>query len=175
MNSKILSKLGIDPGIILIILLALIIILFIIVFVLIIKLKKRNREIDIFLSGKTAADMEHIILERFSEMDAVKNNSRRLTKEHKEIQQTLSSCIAKVGLTKYNAFEGMGGNLSFALALMDSKNNGVILNCMHSREGCFGYAKEIIRGETYVALSEEEKDAIEKAKTVEEEIAEMMQ
>ena len=105
-------------------------------------------------------------------MDAVKNNSKRLTKEHKEIQSHLSSCVSKIGLVKYNAFDGMGGNLSFALALLDMDNDGVVLNCMHTREGCFNYAKEIIGGEAYVALSEEEKEAIERAKTLEEEIAE---
>lgn len=105
-------------------------------------------------------------------MDAVKNNSKRLTKEHKEIQSHLSSCVSKIGLIKYNAFEDMGGNLSFALAIMDSDNNGVVLNSMHTREGCFNYAKEIIGGESYVVLSEEEKEAIEKAKTLEDEIAE---
>ena len=57
-------------------------------------------------------------------------------------------------------------------ALLDTENNGVVLNCMHTREGCFNYAKEIIGGEAYVALSEEEKEAIERAKTLEDEIAE---
>lgn len=175
MNSTILDKLPIDPGIILIILLVLIIILFVIVFYLMANIKQRNKEIRRLLSGKSAADFEDIILERFAEMDAVKNNSKRLTKEHKELQESLSTCISKIGLMKYDAFEGMGGNLSFALALMDSKNNGVVLNCMHSREGCFAYAKEIIRGEAYVALSEEEKEAIDRAKTVEEEIAEILE
>ena len=108
-------------------------------------------------------------------MDAVKNNSRRLTKEHKEIQEYLGNCISKVALVKYDAFEGMGGSLSFALALLDSDNNGVVLNCMHSREGCFNYAKEIIKGESYVALSEEEKEAIERAKTLDEEISEIIE
>jgi cell division protein FtsB len=173
MNSKILDKIGIDPAFILIALLILIIILFVLIFYLIANIRKRNRDIARLLSGKTAGDMEDIILERFAEMDAVKNNSKRVTKEHKEIQEYLSNCVSKIGLVKYDAFEGMGGSLSFALALMDSNNNGVVLNCMHSREGCFAYAKEIIRGESYVALSDEEKEAIERAKTVEEELEDM--
>jgi hypothetical protein len=125
------------------------------------------------LSGTTGVDLEEIILKRFSDIDAVKNNSIRLTKEHKELQSDLAASIKKVGLVKYDAFEGMGGSLSFALALLDTNNNGVVLNCMHSREGCFAYAKEIIRGESYVALSDEEKEAIERTKTLEEEIAEI--
>lgn len=173
MNSSILDKIEIDPAIILIVLLILIIILFVLVFYLLSNVKERNKEIHRLLSGTSGADLEEIIMKRFSEIDTVKNNSIRLTKEHKEMKEDVASSIKKVGLVKYDAFEGMGGSLSFALVLLDSNNNGVVLNCMHSREGCFAYAKELIHGEAYVALSEEEKEAIERAKTVEEEIAEL--
>ncbi len=175
MESKILERIGIDPAIILIALFVLVIILFVLVFYLMANIRKKNKDLSRLLSGTTAGDLEDIILKRFAEMDSVKNNSKRLTKEHKELQQTLSTCINKVGLVKYDAFEGMGGSLSFALALMDSKSNGVVLNCMHSREGCFAYAKEIIRGESYVVLSDEEKEAIDRAKTLDEEIAEIIE
>ena len=106
MNSSLLDKIGIDPAIILIILLVLVIVLFGLVFYLMANIKKRNKDIKRLLSGKTAGDMEEIILDRFAEMDAVKNNSKRLTKEHKEIQETLAACISKIGLVKYDAFEG---------------------------------------------------------------------
>ena len=64
----------------------------------------------------------------------------------------------------------MAGKLSFVIALLNEDNSGFVFNSMHSREGCFNYAKEIIKGESYIPLSDEEKEAIEKAKTVEEEI-----
>ena len=67
----------------------------------------------------------------------------------------------------------MAGKLSFALALLNQDNTGVVINAMHSREGCFTYAKEIIKGESYIVLSEEEKEALNQAKTVEDEIKEM--
>lgn len=171
MESSILQNLEFDPAYILIGMFVLIVILFVLVFVLYGNIKSRNKQIKRLLSGTQAGDLEDIIMKRFAEMDAVKNNSKRLTKEHKEIQSHLSSCVSKIGLVKYNAFEGMGGNLSFALALLDSDNDGVVLNCMHTREGCFNYAKEIIKGDAYVVLSEEEKEAINRAKTLEEEIA----
>ena len=158
MESSILQKIGIDPAYILIGMLVLIIALFVLLFLMMGNIKNRNKQIKRLLSGTQAGDLEDIIMKRFAEMDAVKNNSKRLTKEHKEIQSHLSSCVSKIGLVKYNAFDGMGGNLSFALALMDNDNNGVVLNSMHTREGCFNYAKEIIGGESYVALSEEEKE-----------------
>ena len=54
----------------------------------------------------------------------------------------------------------MGGKLSFALALLDKNNNGFVLNAMHSREGCYTYIKEIVNGESYIVLAEEEKNAL---------------
>ena len=66
-------------------------------------------------------------------------------------------------MVKYDAFNEMGGKLSFALAFLDNNNNGWIMNAMHSREGCFTYAKEIVKGESYVELAEEEAEALDRA------------
>ena len=57
----------------------------------------------------------------------------------------------------------MGGKLSFAIAMLDNRDNGWIINAMHSREGCYTYVKEIVKGESYVELSEEEAEALDKA------------
>ena len=57
----------------------------------------------------------------------------------------------------------MGGKLSFALSMLDKENTGFVINAMHSREGCYTYIKEIIKGESYIQLGEEEKEAVDKA------------
>ena len=59
----------------------------------------------------------------------------------------------------------MGGKLSFALALLDNNDTGFVINAMHSREGCYTYIKEIIKGESYIVLGDEEKEAVEIAKS----------
>ena len=59
--------------------------------------------------------------------------------------------------------DDVGGKLSFALALLDQDNSGVILNAVHSRDNCFLYLKEIVKGESYVMLSQEELEALRKA------------
>ena len=129
-----------------------------------------TRKYRTLMSGKKGADLEKVIRYRFKEMDKVKANAKRVTREHKEIKAHLTNCISKTALVKYDAFEQMSGKLSFVIALLNDQHSGIILNAMHSREGCFTYAKEIIKGESYIPLSEEEKEALEKAKTVEEEI-----
>lgn len=150
-----------------------IILLIILVFIIIYKMNIISRKYSALMSGKKGADLEKVIRIRFKEMNQVKANAKRVTKEHKDIKKHLSSCVNKTGLVKYDAFNEMAGKLSFVIALLNDDNSGIILNAMHSREGCFTYAKEIIKGESYIPLSDEEKEALEKAKTVEEEIDEL--
>ena len=167
------SVFGINLHIVIAVLLILIIILFIFLFSCLKEIRRMNSKYSSIMSGKKGQDLEKIIFTRFKEMDAVKANAKRITKEHKQIKNHMSSCYCKIGLVKYDAFDEMAGKLSFALALLNQDNTGVVINAMHSREGCFTYAKEIIKGESYIVLSEEEKEALNQAKTVEEEIKEM--
>jgi hypothetical protein len=66
----------------------------------------------------------------------------------------------KIGLVKYDAFNEMGGKLSFSVCLLNEKDDGFIINAMHSREGCYTYIKEIIDGNSIIVLSKEEEDAL---------------
>ena len=81
----------------------------------------------------------------------------------KELNNDIAGCIQKVGIVRYTAFEKVGSDLSFALALLDEKNNGVVLNGIYSQEMSNIYAKPIEQGESKYTLSEEEKEAVEKA------------
>ena len=88
----------------------------------------------------------------------------RLERKYKMfIKHHLESMFSKYGVEKYDAFDDVGGKLSFALALLDQDNSGVILNAVHSRDNCFLYLKEIVKGESYVMLSQEELEALRKA------------
>ena len=69
----------------------------------------------------------------------------------------------KYGLIKYDAFQEMGGKLSFSLAMLNEKNDGFVLNAVHSREGCYTYVKEIIDGNSIIMLAEEEQQALDAA------------
>ena len=67
---------------------------------------------------------------------------------------------------KYDAFKEIGGKLSFVLVLLTADNDGFLINSMHStNEGCYTYTKEIVNGEAFVILSEEEQQALEEGKT----------
>lgn len=76
------------------------------------------------------------------------------------------SAFQKVGIVKYDAFNQMGGQLSFSLALLDENDNGFILNSVHSSEGCYSYTKEIKEGLCEISLGDEEKKALDIAMNI---------
>ncbi len=78
----------------------------------------------------------------------------------RELYSKFESSFQKVGIVKYDAFNQMGGNLSFSIALLDENNNGFILNSVHSVEGCYTYTKEVKNGSCKISLGEEEEKAL---------------
>lgn len=163
MENSILGKLGFDPIFIVAGLFLLIIVLFILIIVLKGKMKNLEARYEDFMRGKTGESLESIILMRFDEIDKLKKSDVKKTKALNDIIENLDMTYQKIGIIKYDAFNEMGGNLSFALALLTKENDGFIINAMHSREGCYTYVKEIVKGESYIALAEEEQQALEEA------------
>lgn len=127
------------------------------------KLKKLTRNYKDFMRGKDAESLEDTMLSRFAEIDELKRATRDNRRKIDDINENLMLTYQKVGIVKYDAFNEMGGKLSFALALLDKNNNGFVINSMHNRECCYTYIKEIIDGKSYIALGTEEKQAVDKA------------
>ena len=128
-----------------------------------VKIKKMKLTYTSFMSGKDGKSLEEVILKRFKEVDELKKEDAAKKVQLDDINESLRYAFSKMGMVKYDAFNEMGGKLSFALALLDNRNNGFLINAMHSREGCYTYIKEIVRGESYIELAEEEAQSLEKA------------
>lgn len=163
MESKILAKLGIDPAFIFLFMLILIVVLFVLYVNVSLKYDRLKNSYASFMRGKDGKNLEESILTKFSELDGIAKIIKQNRADVKEMYRRTEHCIQKCGIVKYDAFNEMGGKLSFALALLDSDNTGWIMNAMHSREGCYTYLKEILKGESYVELSEEEAEALDRA------------
>ena len=160
----IFERAGIDAGYVILGLLAvdlILIILFLLLFVQHSKMKKRYQT---FLQGESGNNLEKSILKKFSEIDRLSRENEVLMADVKKNHEDIQMAFQKVGLVKYDAFHEMGGRLSFSLCLLDNEDNGFLIIAMHTREGCYTYSKEIIKGESYVVLAEEEKHALEQAK-----------
>ena len=163
MESKILSTIGIDPGIIFIVMFILIIVLFVLLFSVWMNYNRLKNSYNTFMKGKDGKTLESSFKEKFDEVEGVLRITKQNRQDIKEMSRILKRNFHKFGIVKYDAFNEMGGKLSFAIAMLDGNNSGWVLNAMHSREGCYTYVKEIVKGESYVELSEEEAVALDKA------------
>lgn len=155
--------LGIDSDYVIVGLAALVLILFIVTIVNIVQMSKLKKKYKKFMSGKDARTLEDVLKERLDEIDDLVASNKANKKNIEDIFSTLRFTFQKLGLVKYDAFNEMGGKLSFSLAMLNERNDGYIINAMHSREGCYTYIKEIIDGNSIIALSGEEKEALEMA------------
>ena len=115
------------------------------------------------MKGKRGENLEGVIFKITEEIKKLKFEDKENKDAIRVINKNLRAAYQKFGVVKYNAFKGMGGNLSFAFAMLDYTNTGYILNSVHSREGCFVYVKVVDRGQTEVLLGAEEKEALEQA------------
>ena len=155
--------LGIDSDYILLGLAGLSLLLFIIILINAISMHKLKKKYKMFMDGKNAKTLEETIMNRMDQIEYLISSNQKNENDIKVIFQNMKNVFQRVGLVKYDAFEEMGGKLSFSLALLNEVNDGFIINAMHSREGCYTYIKEIIDGNSVIALADEEKEALEMA------------
>lgn len=163
MVSDFLNSYGIDPSYLIIFLFAVQIIFFILMIRVNMKYNRLKASYSSFMKGKDGKNLEESILKRFSEIDEIIENVKKNTDDISTINKQIKDHYQKIGIVKYDAFHEMGGNLSFALTMLDENNNGWIMNAMHSREGCYTYIKEVVKGESYIELAEEEAESLERA------------
>lgn len=171
MNNSFLSGLGlgnIDIGIVILILCILIVILLILNIANICSINKLKKKYNKFMTGKTAKSLENEIVALFEDNKFIKSSIDKNKKDIRTLYHNMESTFQKIGIIKYDAFNQMGGKLSFCLALLDENNNGFIMNSVHSAEGCYSYSKEIINGESSISLGEEERQALNKAMNISE-------
>ena len=161
--SGIFASLGIDSGIIIIILLILTVYLLIRNVNSNMRLSRLERRYKVFMKGSDAQSLEKVFVRKFAQIDRLYEAKDQHDHELLFIKKNLDKMFSKYGVEKYDAFDDVGGKLSFALALLDKDNTGLILNAVHSRDNCFLYLKEIVKGESYVMLSQEEVEALRKA------------
>jgi len=162
MNS-ILDTIGIDPGILIMVLIVVTLGLMIITLNLLISVNRLKRKYSIFMRGQDAQSLERVFTNKIKEIDRLTSSNDMQVNEIRNINQIMDKTLTKHGVVKYDAFDDVGGKLSFVLSMLDKEDTGIILNVIHSRDNCFLYIKEIVKGESYVMLSEEEQVALERA------------
>ena len=163
MQSNILNSLGIDPGFLVIAMMGIMIFVLLYMVRVSMKLTRFLKRYKIFMRGKDAVSLEMAFAQRFADVDKIEEITKMHTNEIRRIKEIQGRTANKIGIVKYDAFPDVGGRLSFALAMLDESDSGFVLNAIHGREGCYTYVKEIVKGESYVVLGQEEKEALRQA------------
>ncbi len=151
---------GVDIGYILVGIAGVLLIFMIILIVLIAKYNKLKKRYDRFMKGKNAASLEENVHGVFEDMKLLKTYVDKNKKDIRILYKNMERTFQKLGIVKYDAFNHMGGQLSFSLALLDENNDGFIINSVHSSEGCYSYTKEIKGGTSGISLGKEEQQAL---------------
>lgn len=164
MNYNLLEETGIgnfDLTYLFIAAFVLILILIIIVLIQTVKISKLSKRYNKFMSGKNAKSLEEEFEGIFEDNKFIKASTEKNRKDIQSLYRKFEGAFQKMGIVKYDAFNQMGGQLSFSLALLDENDNGFILNSVHSAEGCYSYTKQIKNGLCDISLGDEEKKALD--------------
>lgn len=106
-------------------------------------------------------NIEEMLRDYMDKAEEVRLDNRDIKIKYDELKNEMNKTLKKVGVVRYSAFKDMGSDLSFALALLDESNSGVVLNGIYSIETSTIYAKPVEDGKSKYTLSEEEKQAID--------------
>lgn len=154
---------GFDLGYLFVGMIVLSVVVLILIILLIVQINKTGKlkkRLDKFVLGKDGVSLEQDIIGLFEDNKFLKNSTEKNKKDIRTLYRKMENTYQKMGLVKYDAFNQMGGQLSFSLALLDENNNGFIMNSVHSTEGCYTYTKEIKNGKSSISLGSEEAEAL---------------
>ena len=163
MNYQLLQKMGlgnIDITYLFLVMLILLLIFMIMTIVLLVKTNKLIKKYKRFMKGENAKSLENDIIEMFERQVEIEETLSKNSEDIKLLYKKFKKAFQKVSLIKYDAFNQMVGRLSYCLVMLDENNDGFIINSVHGADGCYSYTKEIRKGKSSIALSNEEQQTL---------------
>ena len=125
------------------------------------KIRKLRAKYNKFMNGLSNASIEDILEDCIFKINGSIEKNKELEYQLNEVKRNMYYCVQKVGVVRYNAFDNVGSDLSFSIALLNNNDDGLVLSSLYSRESSNTYAKPIVRGKCRYALSAEELKAID--------------
>lgn len=120
------------------------------------KLNALQAKYDFFTQGKEA-NIDTVLTDTLNELHRTQKELQALQEQHRLLHEQVQGCLQKVKLVRYDAYDTMGGEMSYSLLLADAKNNGMILTSIYGRDDSRCYAKDLKEGKSSYVLAEEEK------------------
>jgi len=139
-----------------------VILFFVILFLLykVISLEKIRKQ---FYSSNLDRDLESVLVDQNRLLMTLNKELKKTDDNLQALTKLNENNFQKIGFIRFNPFDNDGGNISFALALLNARNDGIVISSLHGRDGTRVYSKSIKNGKSATKLTEEEKEAIEKA------------
>ena len=148
----------------LLILIGVVLITFVLYISTVIKLSKLRKSYAGFMKKLgNGEQLDEIMKQYIRNVEEVKAKNEEIISYCKRLDDHIGKCTQKIGVVRYNAFKDTGSDLSFTLAMLNEYNDGVVLNGIYARDMSNIYAKPIENGKSKYVLSDEEKEAIDKA------------
>ncbi len=141
----------------------LILVLLILVICTMVRLSSMNSRYRAMMRGSTKDDLEGMLIQHVRKVEEVEAVNVRILEENELIRQFIRQTLVRVASVRFRAFEDMGGDLSYAVALLDANNDGVIFSSIFAREDSRSYIKPIKNGSSEYPLSDEEKSVLQEA------------
>jgi len=142
-----------------------VLIFFVVIFIIMInnwiKIGRLTKKYKEFMSGADYGNIEELLTKCINETKEVKQKYKDTELKINDIERNLLQCIQKIGIVRYNAFDNVGSDLSYCIALLDNNDNGIVLSGIYSRDNSMNYAKPIVAGKSKYALSAEEMQAVD--------------
>ncbi len=123
------------------------------------RLKALQKKYDFFTQGKEA-NIDEVLTSTLNELQATRAELAALQDKHVRLKLQVQNCLQNVKLVRYDAFDAMGGKMSYSLLLTDANNKGIILTSIYGREESRSFAKDIDNGKSSYVLSDEEKQLL---------------
>lgn len=142
----------------------LLLILFIFYISLSVRYTRLKKRIDTFMRGESGVNIEKLLKSYISEVESALAKVNDFQRQMDEIVKKLEMSIKKVAIVRYNAFDEVGSDLSFSIALLDDHDDGVVITGIYGRNETTTYAKPIKNGMSNYKLSAEELEVIDKAR-----------
>lgn len=128
------------------------------------KIKKLKNKYNRFMNGNSDISLEEVLDDCIVKVNGVIEKNKEFGFQISEIERKLYYCVQKVGIVRYNAFDDVGSDLSFSIALLDNNDDGIVLSSLYARDSSSTYAKPVNSSKSKYALSAEEIKAIDIAK-----------
>lgn len=123
------------------------------------RLNEMQKKYDFFTQGKEA-NIDEVLTNTLNELHKTQAELAALQEKHAKLYEQTQGCLQNVKMVRYDAFDAMGGELSYSLLLEDAKKNGIILTSIYGRDESRCFAKDVKAGQSSYVLADEEKELL---------------